>query len=129
MPKALEDQSDLTPDDADAVVLATPPVHHAAGAIQLMRRGFHVLVEKPAAATVEDIERMHEATIRAGKQVFVGFQHMLNGINDMNKDFIKKINERGIKYCIVLPGNLSITSNSGFKIARYDKIVRYSKSN
>src|SRR5882672_4018709 len=31
---------------ADAALIATPPFLHAAGAIELMRRGLHVLVEK-----------------------------------------------------------------------------------
>jgi predicted dehydrogenase/nucleoside-diphosphate-sugar epimerase len=43
---------------ADAVVLATPAFLHAPGAIDLMTRGLHALVEKPMALTYADACRM-----------------------------------------------------------------------
>ena len=40
-----------------------------------------------------------------------------------NKDILKKIKKLGIKYCIVRKGNLSITSNRGLNLAKYDKVI------
>jgi len=45
----LSDVSELPTSDIDAAVVATPPFHHAPCAIELLRRGIHVLVEKPMA--------------------------------------------------------------------------------
>lgn len=42
----------------DAAVIATPPFHHAPAAIDLMRCGLHVLVEKPMALSVAQAEEM-----------------------------------------------------------------------
>ncbi len=35
----------------------------------------------------------------------------------------KKLEKMGIKYCITPIGNLSITSNAGFKVASYNKVI------
>ncbi len=43
---------------ADAVLLATPAFLHAPGAIDVMNRGLHALVEKPMALTYDDACRM-----------------------------------------------------------------------
>src|SRR3982751_5505140 len=43
----LSNMAQLPRDLADAVIVCTPPAHHAPAAIALARRGFHALVEKP----------------------------------------------------------------------------------
>jgi len=58
--------------DVDAVVLATPPAHHAAATIALAARRIHVLVEKPMAITTADAEAMVNAADRAGIALSVG---------------------------------------------------------
>ncbi|MEO1062159.1 MAG: Gfo/Idh/MocA family oxidoreductase, partial [Actinomycetota bacterium] len=45
-------------DDVDVAIVATPPVHHAQLAIDLLRAGKHVVVEKPMCLTVADADRM-----------------------------------------------------------------------
>jgi predicted dehydrogenase len=45
----------------DAVVVATPPSAHATVALQALRQGRHVLVEKPLATSVEDAQAMVDA--------------------------------------------------------------------
>ncbi len=45
-------------DDVDVAIVATPPVHHAELAIELLRAGKHVVVEKPMCLTVADADRM-----------------------------------------------------------------------
>ncbi|HUF46196.1 MAG TPA: NAD-dependent epimerase/dehydratase family protein, partial [Vicinamibacterales bacterium] len=58
--------------DIDAVVLATPPAHHAPATLDLVARGFHVFVEKPMATRLADARAMVEAADRAGVVLSVG---------------------------------------------------------
>jgi predicted dehydrogenase/nucleoside-diphosphate-sugar epimerase len=69
----LDDAGGLGRDRVDAAVVATPPSHHAPCAIELMRRGIHVLVEKPLALTSADAEAMVRAADEAGVVLAVGF--------------------------------------------------------
>jgi predicted dehydrogenase/nucleoside-diphosphate-sugar epimerase len=62
----------------DAVVLATPPSHHAQAAIELMRRGLHVLVEKPMAINYADALAMVRTAEEQGVALAVGvFRRLL----------------------------------------------------
>lgn len=72
VPRVLTDVDVLTSDDVDAVVLATPPAHHAPATVALARRGLHVFVEKPMATTVRDAEAMVAAADEAGVVLSVG---------------------------------------------------------
>jgi predicted dehydrogenase/nucleoside-diphosphate-sugar epimerase len=74
---ALDDMAALTRDAADAVVLATPPAHHARAAIELSSRGFHVFVEKPMAVSVADAEAMVAAADANGVTLAVGLYRRL----------------------------------------------------
>ncbi len=69
----LDDAAALDRDHIDAAVIATPPSHHAPCAIALMRRGIHVLAEKPLALTSADAEAMVRAADEAGVVLTVGF--------------------------------------------------------
>lgn len=60
--------SELAEARPDAVHVLTPPASHAALAIQALRMGCHVLVEKPMADTVADCEAMIEAA-RAHRRI------------------------------------------------------------
>jgi predicted dehydrogenase/nucleoside-diphosphate-sugar epimerase len=68
----LADAGRLHTDLADAVVVATPPFHHAPCCIDLAGRGFHLLVEKPMAVTAADARAMADAAERAGVVLTVG---------------------------------------------------------
>ena len=61
--------------DVDAVVVATP--HHLLPEITLaaIEAGKHVLVEKPAARTAQELEPVVAAAERRGTLVHVGFNH------------------------------------------------------
>ncbi len=57
---------------ADAALLAVPPHLHAPIAIELLRAGVHVLVEKPMALTVADCDGMIDAAAETGAVLAVG---------------------------------------------------------
>lgn len=59
----------------DLVMIPTGIATHRGFTEQALQAGAHVLVEKPAAATVADVEAMLAAEAASGKRVFVGFQH------------------------------------------------------
>ena len=63
----------LSEQGLDAVVVATPPQTHAAIAADAIRRGKHVLCEKPLARTVEECRELVDAAVRAG--VVLGVAH------------------------------------------------------
>jgi predicted dehydrogenase/nucleoside-diphosphate-sugar epimerase len=66
---------------ADAALVATPAFLHAPGAIDLMNRGLHVLVEKPMALTLADGERMVKTARDCGLILTVGlFRRLLPAI-------------------------------------------------
>ena len=56
----------------DVVHVLTPPECHAENAIEAIRGGCHVLVEKPLATSVEDCDRIAAAAREFGKTVCVG---------------------------------------------------------
>ena len=59
---------------AGLAVISTPIQFHAHQAIHCLEHGSHVLCEKPAAATVEDVEKMIAARDRTGRTLAIGFQ-------------------------------------------------------
>jgi myo-inositol 2-dehydrogenase/D-chiro-inositol 1-dehydrogenase len=64
--------------DADIVDVAVPLRHHAPLVIAAAKRGRHVLVEKPVARTLAEVDAMEEAVSRAGVVAAVGFQRNLS---------------------------------------------------
>jgi predicted dehydrogenase/nucleoside-diphosphate-sugar epimerase len=71
--KVFSDARDLDSQQVDAAIVATPPFHHAPCSIELLRRGIHVLVEKPMALNLAEAEAMVEAAGEAGRVLSVGF--------------------------------------------------------
>jgi len=66
------------PDDIAAVVLAAPtPLHEAMG-VALLDRGIDLLVEKPAASTVEGVQRLSDAAHSTGRILMVGHIERFN---------------------------------------------------
>jgi predicted dehydrogenase len=58
--------------DIDAVVVATPPETHHGLAIEALRAGKHVFVEKPLALSVAEGTEMVDEAARAGRVLLVG---------------------------------------------------------
>jgi predicted dehydrogenase/nucleoside-diphosphate-sugar epimerase len=67
----LGDTAELGRDIADAAIVCTPPFHHAPGSIELLRKGLHVMVEKPMATRYADAEAMARAAEEAGVTLVV----------------------------------------------------------
>jgi predicted dehydrogenase len=57
----------------DAILILTPPAHHAEAAVRALDSGLHVLVEKPMALNRAEGRRMVQAAHRAGRRLQVGF--------------------------------------------------------
>ena len=74
----LTDAAELDSDQIDAAIVATPPFHHAPCSIDLMKRGIHVLVEKPMATTYQDAVDMVRTAEQQGVVLSVGFFRRLN---------------------------------------------------
>lgn len=63
----------------DAAVIATPPSSHAAIAVACLRRGVHVLCEKPLAPTREEGERIAVAARQSGAVMSVAMVRRVGG--------------------------------------------------
>jgi len=64
--------------DLDIVSVCTPNGYHAQHAIQVMESGFHVLVEKPMALTVDECNNMITTSKKCKKELFVVKQNRFN---------------------------------------------------
>jgi predicted dehydrogenase len=60
--------------EAELAVISSPIHFHCGQTCRALEAGSHVLCEKPAAATVEEVDRMIEARDRADRFVSIGFQ-------------------------------------------------------
>lgn len=77
----------LASQDLDAVVIATPVASHADLTSQALRRGLHVLCEKPLAATSDDCRRLCHEADRAGRILMVGHVFLYNpGLLHIKRD-------------------------------------------
>jgi len=76
----------LQRDDIDVVNICTPPFLHEEMAIAAAEEGKHVLVEKPIAINLKEVDRMISACKKAGVKLGVIFQ------SRFNKD-VKRIKE------------------------------------
>src|SRR5215212_8471605 len=75
-------------DRVDAAVVALPNSLHAPVAIDLLRRGIPVLVEKPMALTVRECDEMIAAAEEGGATLAVGLDFRFFGATRWVKDFL-----------------------------------------
>lgn len=68
--KMLEEHPEI-----DFVAIATPIAAHKPMCVKVMRMGFHVLVEKPPAVTIQDIDEIIAAGKESGRLCQVNFQN------------------------------------------------------
>src|SRR2546430_8333799 len=78
----------LARDDIDAVSIGVPNFLHAPVAVAALKRGMHVLCEKPLARTAEEGKAMVEAAIEADRVLQVVFNHRERGDVRVLKQYI-----------------------------------------
>lgn len=72
IPRCYADFADLVADtDVELIVIATPHALHAPMAVQALRAGKHVIVEKPMCVSLEECEAMIKAVEESGKLLAV----------------------------------------------------------
>jgi predicted dehydrogenase len=81
-----EVQDVLEDDSVEAVIVATPTATHAALAVPALEAGKHVLVEKPLAASSEEIDRIEAA--RGDRVVMVGHTFVYNSAIAAIRDLV-----------------------------------------
>ena len=64
----------------DGVILSTPTLLHVEGAMECVKRGVPVLIEKPLAASAEDAQELIDVARRKGVQILVGHHRRHNPI-------------------------------------------------
>lgn len=75
--------------DADMALISTPAFLHKEQSIYCAEHGSHVLCEKPAAPTVEEVEEMLCAEKRTGKFIAIGYQRCYSdAILTLKKDIL-----------------------------------------
>jgi predicted dehydrogenase len=68
----------VTPEECPAVIIPTSIESHYEYTKKAVDAGFHVLLEKPPAATIQDVDRLIELQRSSGKWIAVNFQHLFN---------------------------------------------------
>ncbi|MFZ0419972.1 MAG: Gfo/Idh/MocA family oxidoreductase [Candidatus Sulfotelmatobacter sp.] len=58
---------------ADAVLVCSPPVHHVAQAMQALRAGAHVFIEKPLSDRMDEVEALGDEAAKRRAVVQVGY--------------------------------------------------------
>ncbi len=104
---ALDDpEALLARDDIDAVYLPMANEEHAEWALKAINHGKHVLIEKPMALTVADIDAIEAAAKANNVTVMEGFMYRFHTQHDFVKELIEtgKIGEvRTVKTAFAFP--------------------------
>lgn len=77
-------------DDIDAVIISTPHAAHVSEAMAAARAGKHILLDKPMATTVEDCDRIIEATQSAGVNLMIMFGQRFRVCNIEARKFVQQ---------------------------------------
>ncbi len=76
IPQVLTDFSALCQrDDLDLIDISTPSYLHASQTLEALQAGKHVICEKPAAGSLQEIDQLLAAESRSGKRVVANFQY------------------------------------------------------
>lgn len=78
----------LANDEIEAVYIASPVVCHKEQAIAAARAGKHILLEKPAAVTIEDGQAILNAANEAGVLIASGFMMRYHGYHQKIREMI-----------------------------------------
>lgn len=83
--EALTEHSEI-----DLAILSSPIQLHLDHACTCLKAGFHVLCEKPAAATIQDCRKMAAASVAAERFLAIGYQwSFTQAVLDMKADVLK----------------------------------------
>lgn len=82
----------------DAVVIATPVATHFEMGMKALERGKHILVEKPLARSVAEVEELEKLAARKNLQVMVGHTFLFNAAVRYAKELIDSGNLGQIRY-------------------------------
>lgn len=86
--RTTEFQDVLDDESVDAVIIATPTATHAELAVAALQARKHILVEKPLAASVSEIDRI--AAVRQDRVVMVGHTFVYNPAVAVTRDLVKR---------------------------------------
>jgi predicted dehydrogenase len=86
--QATHDYRDILASDVDAVVIATPVSTHHPLAMEALRAGKHVLIEKPLAATAAQAVEIAETADYLGLAAMVGHTFQYNPAVNLVRDLI-----------------------------------------
>ncbi|MEX1201401.1 MAG: Gfo/Idh/MocA family oxidoreductase [Methylophaga sp.] len=88
--EALDDPQDLLErDDIDAIYLPMANEEHAEWALKVIAAGKHVLIEKPMALRVSDIDAIAEAADKANVTVMEGFMYRFHPQHEAVREIIE----------------------------------------
>ena len=68
----------ITPEECPAIIIPTSIESHYEYTKKAVDAGFHVMLEKPPVATIQDVDRLIELQRSRGKWIAVNFQHLFN---------------------------------------------------
>jgi len=87
---SIEDFLKKDMNQSELVTIATPNGFHAKYAVLLLNHGYHVLIEKPMAHSVDECEAIIEAEKNSGNQVFVVKQNRYSPPSEWLKEIVSK---------------------------------------
>ena len=76
--------------DIDAVIISTRHNTHAKIAMEALKHGKHVFVEKPAAMNEEDLNELLKVAKNSGKILMVGFNRRYSPLTQKAREYLKK---------------------------------------
>lgn len=82
-------------DRLDAVLVATPPMHHAAIVTASLKAGLHVYCETPMGGRIEDARQMAAAAKQADRLLQIGYQRRSNPFYIYLADLIQRTDYLG----------------------------------
>jgi len=75
--------------EVDAVFVATPHYDHPKVAIDALKNGLHVLIEKPAGVYTKQVLEMNEVALRSGRVFGIMYNQRTNPVYQKLRDLIK----------------------------------------
>jgi predicted dehydrogenase len=87
--KGVSDYKELLDKELDAVIVATPDFAHTEPALEIIKRGYHIMIEKPIAMSVKEAEAIVEEASKKGIKGQVAFENRWNSPFIMARESIK----------------------------------------